>query len=66
MEENEKFRIIILKKNREKSVNCEGEGGGGGGVSKPLSFVLKRASLPLPSLIRTICAPRIIEPELEQ
>ena len=56
--EKKKIRIIIKKKNREKSINCEGEGGGGGGVSKTLSFVLKRVSLPLPSLICTICAPR--------
>ena len=35
-------------------------------VSKTLSSVLKRASLPSHSLICTICAPRVIEPELGQ
>ena len=36
------------------------------GVSKALLAVLKRASLPLPSLICTICPPKISEPELGQ
>ena len=37
-----------------------------GWVSKTLPFVQKRASLSSPSLICTICAPRIIEPEIGQ
>ena len=36
------------------------------GVSKTLSFALKRAILPLPSLIGTICPPKISETELGQ
>ena len=35
-------------------------------VSKTLYFVLKRASLSLPSLICTICPPKVSEPELGQ
>ena len=35
-------------------------------MGKTLSFVFKRASLPLPSLIYMIYAPRIIEPEQGQ
>ena len=37
-----------------------------GGVSNALLAVLKRASLPLPSLIYTICPPKISEPEQGQ
>ena len=36
------------------------------GVSKTLFAVEKRASLPLPSLIYTICLPKISEPEQGQ
>ena len=35
-------------------------------MGKTLSFVFKRASLPLSSLIYMICAPQIIEQELGQ
>ena len=35
-------------------------------VGKTLYFVLKRASLSLPSLICTICQPKVSEPELGQ
>ena len=35
-------------------------------MSKTLYFVLKRASLSLPSLICTICPPKVSEPELGQ
>ena len=36
------------------------------GVSKALLAMQKRASLPLPSLIYTICPPKISEPEQGQ
>ena len=44
-------------------MNC---GGAVGGSVSTMVFILKRASLPSPSLIRKINAPRIIEPELGQ
>ena len=52
-----------IKKRENKSIEEEYEGCG---VSKTLYFVLKRASLSLPSLICTICPPKISEPELGQ
>ena len=53
----------VKLKRENKSIAEEQEGCG---VSKTLSFVLKRASLPLPSLICTISPPKISEPELGQ
>ena len=55
----------MWRKRRENNKNEEKDEQKGW-VRKTLSSVLKGASLPSHSLICTICAPRIIEPELGQ
>ena len=61
----EEGRITEMLRWRENNKNEEKDEQEGW-VSKTLSSVLKRASLPSHSLICTICAPRIIEPKLGQ